>query len=246
MDYVSIQCYADLSDFLPPSRRNTAFAVPWVERESIKNLIESQGVPHTEVEALLANGTPCDFSYLVQPGDQIAAYPASAVPEHARAVPLRPPISTLRFVLDTHLGRLAAYLRMLGFDTLYRNDYDDPELAWCSFSEERILLTRDLGLLKRGIVIHGYFVRETTPGRQIAEVMQRFGLRDSVMSFKRCIRCNGLMQPVDKHEISAQLAPKTRQFYDEFHRCQSCAQIYWRGSHYQHMQQFIERVLRAG
>jgi uncharacterized protein len=241
-DHAFVHCHAELNDFLPRGQRHTTIAAPCAGHESVKNLVESLGVPHTEIAALLVNGAPVDFSYQVQPGDRIEAFPISV--EVPLGLPLRPPPADFRFVLDTHLGRLAAYLRMLGFDTLYRNDFDDPELARLAHDEGRILLTRDIGLLKRGIVTYGYFVRETAPARQLAEVVGRFKLHSTVESFQRCIRCNGLVQSVPKAAIDHLLEPKTRQFFDVFQQCQDCQQVYWRGSHYERMRQVIDQVIR--
>lgn len=245
MDTVTILCHAELNDFLPREQRHTLITAPCAGHESVKHLIESLGVPHTEVVALLVNGIWADFAYLVRPGDQIEAYPASQV-GNMLYLPLRPPLPACRFVLDIHLGRLAAYLRMLGFDTLYCNTYEDAELAQLSHTDERILLTRDIGLLKRSMVVHGYFVRETKPTRQLKEVVQRFQLHPAVETFQRCIRCNGMMQVVEKAAILHLLEPKTQQFFHDFQQCQSCGQIYWRGSHYLRMQQLAEHILRQG
>jgi hypothetical protein len=154
--------YAELNDFLPPARRMTAFEHPFLDAAPVKDMIESFGVPHTEIDLILANGASVDFAYLVQDGDHISVYPVFEALDITPVLRLRPqPLRESRFVLDAHLGRLAGYLRMAGFDTLYRNDFTDPELAYISHDEHRILLTRDIGLLKRSMVTHGYFVRET-------------------------------------------------------------------------------------
>jgi uncharacterized protein with PIN domain len=152
----------------------------------------------------------------------------------------------VRFVLDTHLGQLAAYLRMLGFDTLYRNDYSDDELARISSQEQRILLTRDRGLLKRGIVVYGYYVRETDPQRQVVEILRRYQLAAATAPLRRCIRCNGLLHTVPKADVADRIAPKTHDFFEEFSICAACDQIYWKGSHYEKMRQFIESLLGQG
>jgi uncharacterized protein with PIN domain len=208
-------------------------------------MIEALGVPHTEVDLILVNSRSVDFSYLVQNGDRISVYPVFETFDITPLVRLRPhPLRETRFVLDVHLGRLTTYLRMLGFDALYRNDYADEELARISSSEGRILLTRDRGLLKRSIVTHGYCLRTTNPRQQLIEVLRRFDLFASVKPFQRCLHCNGLLQPVDKTAISQRLLPKTRQYYDEFHCCRVCDRIYWKGSHYQRMQQFVDSVLQ--
>jgi hypothetical protein len=243
---VTFHVHAELNDFLPRDQRNTAVVVSCAGHESIKNLVESLGIPHPEIEALLVNERPVDFTYMLRPDDQVDVYPVTVLPD-TTLVPLRPPLCSSCFVLDAHLGRLAAYLRMLGFDTLYDNAYDDPFLAQVSHDEGRILLTRDIELLKRNLVVYGYFVRGTKPSEQLEEVVRRFHLRElTVDSFQRCIRCNGLLRQVEKADISHLLAPKTRLYYESFQQCQSCGQIYWRGSHYARMRLLAEQVLGKG
>ena len=212
----------------------------------MKDVVESLNVPHTEVAFLFVNTRPVDFTYLTHDGDEIDAFPLTRRSDlpFSTFVELRPPPPP-RFVLDTHLGRLAGYLRMLGFDTLYSNTYHDDELASISANADRILLTRDIGLLKRAIVIHGYFVRSTDPEKQIVEVLQRFSFFDCIELFKRCMRCNGLLHAVPKQQIADQLQPRTRAYYHEFQQCEQCGHIYWKGPHYQAMQQLIIRIQQA-
>ncbi len=237
--------YAELNFFLPPQRRQATFSRAFEGRVAVKDMIESLGVPHTEIDLILVNGESVDFSYIVQDGDQISVYPVFESFDITPVVRVRPkPLREPRFVLDQHLGKLAAYLRMLGFDTLYRNDYDDPELARISHEEKRTLLTRDRGLLKRSMVTRGYYVRETNPRRQVAEVMRRFDLGGLVAPFHRCITCNGVLEVVDKAAVQDRLPPRTQTYYDEFRRCRSCGQVYWKGPHYERMRRFIEDVLR--
>ncbi len=244
MSSAQFRFYAELNDFLPTDRRQVTFVYTFDGRPSVKDTIEALGVPHTEVDLILANGVSVDFSYHLRDGDRISVYPVFESIDISPILRVRPqPLREARFVLDTHLGRLAGYLRMLGFDTLYRNDFKDEELARLSSRDRRILLTRDRGLLKRGEVTHGYCVRETHPRGQLVEVLQRFDLAGSVEPFKRCLRCNGLLAPVRKKDIVDSLPEKTQQYYDKYRRCQACGRIYWRGSHYQHMQRFIEQVL---
>ncbi|MBN1994799.1 MAG: Mut7-C ubiquitin/RNAse domain-containing protein [Anaerolineae bacterium] len=237
--------YAELNDFLPPAKKQRFFSHSFVLRASVKDMIEALGVPHTEIDLILVNGRSVDFSYPVQDGDRISVYPVFESLDITPLVRLRPePLRETRFVLDVHLGRLAAYLRMFGFDTLYRNDYNDDELARISSSNGRILLTRDRGLLKRSIVTHGYCLRATNPRQQLIEVLRRFDLYRSVKPFQRCLHCNGLLQPVAKANISHRLLPKTRQRYHEFCHCPTCNRVYWKGVHYQRMRQFIDSVLQ--
>jgi hypothetical protein len=238
--------HGELNHFLPSSKRQVRFTHFFKGRASIKDAIEALGVPHPEVDWIRVNGEAVDFSYIVKDGDRINVYPVSASTEDTPTIRLRPTYpQRCRFVLDIHLGKLANSLRMLGFDTLYRNDYPDEELAQISAAQERILLTRDKGLLMRSLVTYGYYVRATNPERQVVEVLRRFDLFGKVLPFQRCIRCNGLLEPVDKESILDQLPQKTQLAIDEFHRCKECWQIYWRGSHFERMQQFIEGVLSS-
>jgi hypothetical protein len=212
-------------------------------RPSIKDLIESLGVPHPEVDIITVGGRSVDFGYLVRHDDRIEVFPPGTTPAVSPLIHLWPALQAeARFVLDTHLGRLSGYLRMLGFDTLYRNDYHDEELAAVSSREDRILLTRDRGLLKRGIVLRGYYVRETSPRQQVRELIKRYHLVGQIMPFRRCIRCNGMLRIASREEVFDRLPPRTRQEFDEFRVCVECASIFWKGSHYTPMQEFVDWI----
>lgn len=235
--------YGNLNDFLPEERRHREFARRLKERGSIKDTIEGLGVPHPEVNLILVNGMSVGFDYLVAVGDRISVYPQFEALDIAGVSQVQPPpLPTPRFVLDVHLGKLAAYLRILGFDTLYRNDYDDDELAAISSAEDRILLTQDRGLLKRGIVTYGYVVRSPYPEEQIVEILNRYHLQDLIAPLQRCPRCNGLLKPVAKADVINQVPYYTGLTYDEFAQCQQCRQIYWKGAHYKRIQALIDRV----
>jgi len=235
--------YAELNDFLPPARRFTSFTHSFELSASVKDMIESMGVPHPEVDLILVNGIPVDFSCPVQGGDRISVYPAFRSLDTSPLLQLRAPLQDLSFVLDTHLGRLTRYLRMLGFDADYEADLEDKELSLISHNEERILLTRDCGLLKRSEVVYGYFVRATELTLQVIEVVRRFGLFSTVSPFSRCLRCNAPLNAVAKESIINRLQPKTCLYYDEFRLCPACNRVYWPGSHYEHMRRFVQRVL---
>ncbi|MDJ0732828.1 MAG: Mut7-C RNAse domain-containing protein [Nostocaceae cyanobacterium] len=238
--------YAELNHFLPRNKRRVRITHFFKDRSSIKDMIEALGVPHPEVDFIEVNGKCVDFSYLVEDGDKINVYPISVAKGTKVSLSVRPkPLKVIRFVLDIHLGKLATSLRLLGFDTLYRNDYEDAELAWISSSQERILLTRDKGLLMRSLVNHGYYVRETNPKQQIVEVVHRFNLSSVVSPFQRCLRCNGLLASVAKKTVIEELPANVKSQINDFHRCQDCSQIYWKGSHYNQLQQFINQVLNV-
>jgi uncharacterized protein with PIN domain len=147
-----------------------------------------------------------------------------------------------RFVLDVHLGRLAQGLRLLGFDAYFGPEFDDPDLARISIEQDRILLTRDRGLLKRGGVVHGYHPRSSDPQEQLIEVLHRFDLFDTVAPFSRCLRCNSEVDRVSKDAVLPHLEARTAELFDEFYRCRGCERIFWKGSHYDAMLQAIERV----
>jgi uncharacterized protein with PIN domain len=240
MQYAEFHVYSTLNDFLPPERRQTPFTHLIKEKTSIKDAVESLGIPHPEIDLIVVNEESVDFSYSVQDGDRIHLYPVFATPEQDVVSKVRPaPLQHLRFVLDVHLGKLATSLRLLGFDVWYRNHADDGELAAISSQEQRILLTQDRGLLKRRIVTYGYFVRSRNPQEQLLEVIQRFKLSNQATPLTRCLCCNGCLKSVAKEAIADQLLPLTQEFYDEFVQCQTCHQIYWKGTHYERLQQRV-------
>jgi uncharacterized protein with PIN domain len=235
--------YAELNDFLPPEKRMIAFDLPFQGRQTVKHLIESLGVPHTEVDLVLVNGESVDFARILEDGDQVSVYPVFEAFDIAPASRVRAhPLRQTRFVLDTHLGRLAGYLRMLGFDTLYRNDSTDEQLARTSSEEHRILLTRDRGLLKRSTVTHGYYIREVSPRRLLAEVVCRFDLAGSAKPFTRCLVCNEILREVPKEDVASRMPPLSRAHYHRIRECPGCRRVYWDGSHYRRMQRLVDEV----
>jgi uncharacterized protein with PIN domain len=232
-----------LNDFLPAAKRKKSFSHSYEGNMTIKDIIESLGVPHTEIDLILANGQSVDFKYKSNENDQISVYPVFESLDIGTVTRLRPkPLRETRFILDVHLGKLARYLRMTGFDTLYENDYEDNQIIKIAKNEHRIILTRDLGILKNGNVTHGYFIRSQNPKAQLREVIARFDLKDQIQPFNRCMSCNGKIVHVDKKEIEDQLLPKTLKYFDEFFRCIGCGKIYWEGSHYKKMLNRIETL----
>jgi hypothetical protein len=227
-----LRFYAELRDFLAPRFRSGRVTHTFQAPANVKDVIESYGVPHTEVELIMADGASVDFSYRLADGDRISVYPAFEAFDVGPLIRLRPePMRTVRFVLDVHLGRLARHLRLLGFDTSYARDRTDAELVAISTGEQRILLTRDLGLLKHRAVTHGCYVRSTDPRRQLIEVVRRLHLSERIEPFSRCLDCNGLLERVAKAQVEPILEPMTREQFDDFRRCTSCGKVYWEGSH---------------
>ena len=220
-----------LNDFLNRDQKGQQITVDFRGRQSIKHLAESLGVPHPEIGKIEVNGLNGAPGTITQDGDHIEIQPIE------NGYPGEP-----RFLLDCHLGRLSAHLRMLGFDCWYQNDYEDSKLAEIASQGERILLTRDRRLLMRKVIVQGYCLRSLDPLEQTEEVVQRFELKDKIQPFHRCLRCNHPLETVDKDVILERLEPLTRKYFDEFHICPNCGQIYWKGSHYERMQKLIEQV----
>ena len=249
MATVHLRFYSELQDCLPASRTRRGaggFDHAFGGQVSVKDMMESLGVPHTEVDLILANGDSVDFSYRVRDGDRIGVYPRFESIDVGPILRVRPrPLPTLRFVLDVHLGKLASFLRLLGFDSHYRRDFEDESLAHLSYTERRVLLTRDRGLLKRSQVTYGYWIRETSPRLQLMEVVRRFGLWDKLEPFSRCLRCNEKIRPVPGEEVASRLLPRTREHYREFRWCAKCDRVYWKGSHPDRMQDFLEEVVAS-
>lgn len=235
--------YDDLNDFMPAERKDILFLYPFRGPQSVKHLIESLGVPHTEVGRILVNDAPAGFDYLTRDGDDIQVFPVFNTTGENPELSLSFPLGERRFILDNHLGRLAYYLRMMGVDCLYRNDYQDDDLALVASQGERILLTRDRRLLMRNAVLYGYWVRNKTPRLQLVEVMRRYALADDINPFHRCIRCNGILIPAKKEDVVDRLLPLTKKYFKEFRICPDCEQVYWKGSHYERMRKLIEQAL---
>jgi uncharacterized protein with PIN domain len=240
MKHARFRFYAELNDFLPPARRGVTFPVELHGGPSVKDVIESLGIPHTEIDLVLADGESVDFSWRVRDGARVSVYPVFESIDIAPLARVRPvPLREIRFVLDGHLGRLARYLRMLGFDARWSNDARDEEIARVAAAEQRIVLTRDSGLLKRRIVTHGYRVRETEPRRQLGEVVDRLDLLRSIVPFRRCLCCNALLESVGKEDVEDALPPRVREGHDTFRRCPGCGRVYWAGSHLRRMERLV-------
>jgi len=177
------------------------------------------------------NGREGSLNDITQDQDHVELYPIE------NGCPIEP-----RFVLDCHLGRLTAHLRMLGFDCLYQNDFDDPTITKIAIQEERILLTRDRRLMMRKAIQYGYCLRSLNSLEQLTEVLQRFELTDEIQPFHRCIRCNHPLESVEKEAIMERLEPLTKKYFNDFHICPACKQIYWKGSHYEKMRDMIKQL----
>jgi uncharacterized protein with PIN domain/sulfur carrier protein ThiS len=232
MNAVTVRLYGPLNDFLAPAQRHAALPVCFAGSRSVKDLIEGLGVPHPEIDLILLNGESVPFESAVENGDRVAAFPRFHAVDIAEVTRVRPrALETTRFLLDGHLGTLARRLRLVGLDAMCPAGADDDVLATRAAHEDRILLTRDRALLKRRLVTHGYFVRETRPHRQLVEILHRY---DPLVlePFSRCLHCNLPLEEVSKAAVESRLLPRTREHYGHFQTCRGCGRIYWEGSHW--------------
>src|SRR6202048_4231976 len=225
--YVNVRAYAELNDFLGPESRGVTVRRPFRSHQTVKDVLEAMGIPHTEVDLILVNGNAEDFAHRPTSGDRIAAYPMFEALDIGSTARLRPvPLRDPRFVIDVNLGRLARLLRVLGFDVWWSSDADDQTLADVSLGQQRILLTRDRALLKRRAITHGLFVHAGHPEEQTLEVIRRLDLRRRLAPFTRGGQCSGSLPPVTKDGVTAPRDPLTRRYYDDFSRCAECGRIY--------------------
>jgi uncharacterized protein len=243
---VAFRFYAELTDFLPQDLRSGTVTRDFDVPGSVKDMIEACGIPHTEVDLIVANGRSVDFSYLVNDGDRVSVFPVFESFDITPIVKVRPePLRTVRFVADNHLGRLARFLRLLGLDTLHEHDWNDSELVQISTSQQRILLSRDVSLLKHGLVTHGYYLRSTDPREQVTEVVRRFHLAQSFTPFTRCMACNGRLIPVTKNKIAHRLSSETSRHVVDFRICSSCDKVYWQGAHHPELVRIVAAARQA-
>lgn len=246
---LTVRFYAELVEL---SRRRELTLADGPLR-SVKDVVESLGVPHPEVGLLLLDGVPVGFDHRVGgPGDdgryrRLAVFPPwRALPLPSGVTPTPAPGDPTRFVLDVHLGALTRRLRWLGMDCWYRRDADDAELARVAVDQQRILLTRDRGLLRRGIVVHGYLPRADDPDAQTLEVVERYGLVRHLDPGSRCVHCNARLEPVDLDEVAEVVPPRSRAAFDEFARCGGCRRVFWPGSHHDALSDLLARVRATG
>lgn len=240
VDHVEVRLYGDLSAIARGAGRDGTVEVPLGSPRSVKDLVESVGVPHTEVGLLLVDGEPVGFDHLVATPGRVAVYPP--LQELDPPVRLRDPRPPRRFVLDVHLGTLSRNLRLLGLDCWYRTDADDVTLAAVAVDEDRVLLTRDRGLLMRSEIVHGHCVRSEEPFAQTLEVLRRFRLATALAPFTRCLRCNARLEEVPAAEVADEVPPLARERHDRYVRCPDCRRVYWPGTHHGALTDLVAEV----
>jgi uncharacterized protein with PIN domain len=236
--------YEELNDFLAPERRKRDFDIEIDRARSVKDAIESAGVPHPEVDLILVDGASVDFAHLLRGGERVAVYPMFERLDIAPLLRLRPrPLREPRFVADVHLNKLARHLRMAGFDTLCEHAWDDDRIVACSIAERRTILTRDKRMLQRSEVERGYFVRAIHSEEQLAEVLRTLQLEGLADPFTRCRECNTPLTDANVQDVEISVPPRIRALYDRYKTCPTCGRVYWEGSHFLRMQGVLARVL---
>ncbi|RKG93520.1 Mut7-C RNAse domain-containing protein [Corallococcus terminator] len=242
---LTVRFHGALNDFLAPERRNVAFTHALQGSPSVKDLIESLGPPHPEVAVVLVDGDPVGFEHRAEADTSLVVYPALQAPRVPPESRVGPPLPEMpRFVLDVGLGRLSGFLRMLGFDTLWRNDFADDHLARLSRQESRVLLTRDLGVLKRSEVVHGYFPRATDPAHQLVEVVRRYELTSRMRPFSRCMACNAPLTTATPDEVQGRVPEGVAGRHSHFRQCPGCQRVFWPGTHHDRMQALVDTLRR--
>ncbi len=235
--------YEELNDFLPPARRKVDFEHAFTGTPSVKDTIEAIGVPHPEIDLILVDGRSVGFDHRLSGGERIAVYPVFERLDITPVTRLRPsPLREPRFVVDVHLGKLARYLRLLGFDTRYDRCFADANIAAISRAERRIVLTRDKGLLKRNEVTRGYWLRNTEPRRQLAEVTEALDLRNAIRLFTRCMICNHGLESVAEEAVRNSMPRGLRGRFESVSCCRGCGRLYWPGSHYDRLADLVRTV----
>ncbi len=244
--FAEFRFYEELNDFLPAKQRKTNFRSPFCDNPSVKDAIQAMSVPHTAIDMILVDGQSVDFSHRLRGGERVAVYPMF---ERLDISPLTclhtRPLRCTRFILAAYLGKLARYLRMLGFDAAYQRDQDDSRIIDIALQQHRVILTRDSGILKQNRVTHGYLLRHDNPRQQLQEVLLELDLFRQLQPFTRCMDCNGRIFLVDKPVIRGQISPSTYQRFRKFWQCRDCMNIHWGGSHDECMFRLVNGLQRS-
>jgi uncharacterized protein with PIN domain len=242
-----LRLYAELNDWLPAAKRQRDLVIPLPAPVDVRTLLTKLGVSPDAVELILVNGVSRSLQDPVRDGDRVSLYPTFEAFDVTPLLQLRDtPLRRIAFAADAHLGRLARYLRLLGFDTLFENDPGDDVLARISAEEGRVLLSRDRALLRRPAVTHGLWVPTVRPREQLRYVLERLDLFRLVRPFTRCTVCNGPLAVADKRTLGDEVPSRVRAVFDDFWRCPNCGRIYWQGSHYERLSYFVDQMTAGG
>jgi uncharacterized protein len=240
---VSIRIYEELNSYLPPDKQKRDSILTITADISVKQLIEKLRIPISQIDLILVNGKSVGAEYQVNDGDRLSIYPVFETFNISSVSNLHEsPLRRLQFICDVHLGRLTKYMRMLGLDVLYKNDFSQDQQVQLCIKEDRIILTRNKRILKNRLITRGYLVKSGDPRLQVEEIITYFDLKGYLTPLSRCLRCNLTVQPVEKESIQPHVPGAVFKMYDKFMRCDNCDRIYWMGSHYSSMMDWINRI----
>ncbi len=240
---VCFRFYEELNRYLPERTRKVWFEYFAAEGTPVGQAIQAMGVPESEIDLILVNQQSKGWDYLLRDGDRVSVYPVFELFNIAGVTKLRErPLRNPSFICDVHLGRLCRYLRILGLDTLYSNSYTPDEMISISVKEKRIILSKCYRLVKNEQVTHGYWIRSSAPKEQLRDVLNKLDLRGAFNPLSRCLNCNSLIKPIAKNQVLHRLQPNTLNYFDEFFICDQCDHVFWKGSHYDSMLEFVSHL----
>ena len=150
----------------------------------------------------------------------------------------------LKFIADAMLGRLARWLRILGYDVLYESSISDDDLIAGAIYEHRIILTMDRKLIERESAKNSLLINSPSYKEQLKQVITHYNIDYKSGIFTRCLVCNGLLEPIGKEKIKDNVPPYVYTTQDEFDICQQCGRIYWSGTHRAKMLGMLDEILK--
>ena len=235
--------HGKLKTFLSKRFRKKPIDLAWEEHRTLKDWIESLRIPHIEVGRITVNSKKSALNNRLQDKDIVEVFeidgpydPRKVSQQHEILLP------HIKFIADVHLGKLVRYLRILGLDCHYQEPWDDNKLAEKADKENRIMLSRDVGLLQRKCISHGKFLYSDDPIEQAKEILNRYEIYDLCKPMSRCVSCNSLMKTVAKQNIEHLIEPGTKQSYEQFFQCQSCSKVYWHGAHVKNILKTLKEI----
>lgn len=190
--------YEELNDYLPEKQHKVWFDYDFKKKVTIYTAIQSMGVPLESIDLILVNQKSQDLGYKLQNGDRVSVYPVFELLDISGISKIRDePLRDIKFICDSHLGKLCKYLRMLGFDTLYSYHYTQNQLIDIALSEKRIILSKDIKLKEHKDVTHFYWIRSSEPGEQMRDVIQKLDLSNHLHPLSLCLECNNKLIQID-------------------------------------------------
>jgi len=243
MGIAIVRFYEELNDYLPKIYHKKEINYTFNSGSDIKEMINFFNIPPEKIDFIIVNGNSQGYDYVLKDLDFVSIYPAFESFDISEVQPLhKKPLRNLIFICDSHLGKLCKYMRMLGFDTLYFNNISKSKIIDISIKEKRIIVTRNYKLIKDCNVSHIVLIKSDNAKEQILEIISKLDLSESIEPFTRCLKCNEIIESIEKQDIYNLLPEKTKKYFDHFYICKNCNKIYWEGSHYENMLKFINSI----